>query len=184
MRHKFVSVFGIAALLAVIIMTVFPLNVFAATGGVTEAQFQKDLADLRKATARYHDVENALADGFVPVSECTTNQDGTAAMGIHYMNLERVMDPSINLLEPELLLYAPSGNGVKLVGVEYFLAIGPTDFIPPDAPPAPELLGTHFDGPMFGHEPGMPSHYDFHVWIWEANPDGVFTQYNPNVKCD
>lgn len=184
MRHKFISVFGIAALLAVITMTLFPLHAFAASGGVTEAQVQKDLADLRKATLRYLDVNNARADGFFPVSGCVLNEDGTGGMGIHYMNLERVMDSSINLLEPELLLYAPSGNGVKLVGVEYFLAIGPSDFIPPNAPPAPELLGTHFDGPMFGHDPEMPSHYDFHVWLWEANPDGIFTQYNPNVKCD
>lgn len=183
MKNKFVTLLIASLLLAVLVLSVLSVNAFAATGGVTEAGVQQDLASLRQATVRYQNVNNALADGFVPVSECTLNSDSSAGMGIHYMHIDRVLDPSINLLEPELLLYAPTPNGVRLVGVEYFLAIGPTDFIPPDAPPPPMLFGREFDGPMFGHEPGMPSHYDFHVWLWEANPKGIFAPYNPNVKC-
>ncbi|MHB0923202.1 MAG: hypothetical protein ACYC3H_04485 [Bellilinea sp.] len=170
-------------LLAVLVLSVVSVNAFAATGGVTEAEVQQDLVSLRKATVRYLDVNNALADGFVPVSECILNSDGSAGMGIHYMHIGRVVDPSINLLEPELLLYAPTQNGVRLVGVEYFQAIGPANFIPPDAPPPPMLFGREFDGPMFGHEEVMPSHYDFHVWLWVANPNGIFADFNPNVKC-
>jgi hypothetical protein len=26
-------------------------------------------------------------------------------------------------------------------------------------------------------------HYDRHLWIFRENPDGVFTQFNPNVTC-
>lgn len=132
--------------------------------------------------ARYHGVNNALADGFVPMSGCTVNEDGTAAMGIHFIHIGRAMDPAINKLEREVLLYAPTDDKVRLVGVGYLLGIGLTDIIP-RTPPAPELFDESFDDPLFGHEEGMPSHYDIQVWLWEANPDGMFTMFNPNVKC-
>jgi hypothetical protein len=45
------------------------------------------------------------------------------------------------------------------------------------------LFGRPFDGPMLGHEPGMPPHYDLHVWVWQANPEGIFAPFNPNVTC-
>lgn len=173
----------VSTLLAVIVLSALPLTALAAGPGVTDAQVQQDLASLRQATVRYQDVANAVADGFVPVTGCVVNGDGTAAMGLHYLNVARAMDPAINLLEPEVLLYAPTDSGLRLVGVEYFLAVGPTDFIPPDVPPAPVLFGQTFDGPMYGHEPGMPSHYDLHVWLWQANPAGTFAQFNPNVSC-
>ena len=31
-----------------------------------------------------------------------------------------------------------------------------------------------FDSPMLGHEPGMPVHYDLHVWLYRHNPAGLF----------
>ena len=46
-----------------------------------------------------------------------------------------------------------------------------------------ELFGRGFDGPMLGHGPGMPIHYDLHAWIAEANPSGVFAQWNPAIRC-
>jgi len=47
----------------------------------------------------------------------------------------------------------------------------------------PVLLGQPFDGPMPGHGPGMPVHYDLHVWTHKANPAGVFAPWNPKVSC-
>ena len=29
----------------------------------------------------------------------------------------------------------------------------------------------------------MPPHYDLHVWVWQANPAGIFAPFNPNVSC-
>jgi hypothetical protein len=49
--------------------------------------------------------------------------------------------------------------------------------------PPPAVLGQTFDGPMEGHAPGMPWHYDVHVWVAEANPSGVFAQFNPAISC-
>ena len=46
------------------------------------------------------------------------------------------------------------------------------------------LFGGKFDGPMPGHEPGMPVRYDLYAWVWRANPDGILSQFNPNVSCE
>jgi len=51
-----------------------------------------------------------------------------------------------------------------------------------DAPP--ELMGQLFhlfDKPnRFGLDP----FYALHVWAWKENPNGTFTNWNPNVSCD
>jgi hypothetical protein len=49
--------------------------------------------------------------------------------------------------------------------------------------PAPSVLGQTFDGPMAGHNPSMPWHYDLHVWLWAHNPAGLFAQFNPALSC-
>ncbi len=39
---------------------------------------------------------------------------------------------------------------------------------------------------MEGHQPLMPvavHHYDLHVWLWKANPAGIFSPTNPSVTC-
>lgn len=155
---------------------------YAATG-VTDPQVLADLAKVRRATAKYHNVNAALADGFIPTPVCVSSPDG--GMGIHYINPARLMDPAENILEPEILLYVETADGLKLIGVEYFYGIGAPDTpIPNPAPPAPVLFGRSFDGPMDAHEPGQPPHYDLHVWVWQANPSGMFAMFNPNVSCE
>jgi hypothetical protein len=47
----------------------------------------------------------------------------------------------------------------------------------------PSNLGHAFDGPMPGHEPGIPVHYDLHAWVWRHNPAGGFAAWNSNVHC-
>ena len=168
--------------LVLLLLAVLAGVAYAATG-VTDPAVLKNLAQLRRATAKYHDVNAALADGFVPTPNCVQSPDG--GMGIHYINPARLMDPAINLLEPEILLYVDSGNGLKLLGVEYFQGIGaPDTAVPEPAPPAAIILGRPLDGPMEAHEPGQPPHYDLHAWVWMANPSGIFAPFNPNVSCE
>jgi hypothetical protein len=125
-----------------------------------------ELAQVRAATARYHDVEAALADGFAPPPDghCVDGPDG--AMGYHYVHMGRVgqLDPTL----PQVLLYAPRPDGgLRLVGVEYL------------SPTGGELFGQPFRdfSPPFGDDTAL------HVWLWQANPAGMFASFNPNVRC-
>ena len=158
----------------VVLALLIPGTALAAPGNMTNRDALQQLAAVRQATTKYHDVKQALADGYIPVSDCE-EMPGAGAMGIHYLNPRLASDLALDPLTPELLLYVPSGDGLKLVGVEYFVAnVGQ---------PHPSLFGQYFDGPMAGHSPGMPVHYDLHVWIWQGNPNGVFAQWNPTVHC-
>lgn len=168
---------------AVLVLLALMAGVAYAATGVTNPAVLRDLAALRRATTKYHDVNAALADGFIATPHCVAHPE-LGGMGVHYVNPARIMDPAINLLEPEVLLYVESGGRMKLIGVEYMLAIGPPDAPVPDpAPPAPILFGREFDGPMPPPEEGMPPHYALHAWVWQANPAGIFAPFNPNVSC-
>jgi hypothetical protein len=137
----------------------------------------EDWKAVRKALTKYHDVNTALADGYVNTQHCATDATG-AAMGIHFIRFDLAMDLVNDPMQPEFLLYVPdedAAGGYRLVGVEYYqAAVGQ---------PAPGVLGQQMDGPMPGHNPGEPEHYDLHVWLYRHNPSGLFAQYNPQVKC-
>ena len=47
----------------------------------------------------------------------------------------------------------------------------------------PSLFGRAFEGPMPGHGPVMPVHYDMHAWVAEENPSGLFALFNPALSC-
>ncbi len=183
------------ALAALALSLVASISTALAAPGSTDPAVARQLAAVRQATAKYHDPAVALADGYLPTEHCVALPGG-GGIGMHYINPGRLgqLDP----LRPALLLYAPTAAGPRLVAVEYFqpallrLPDGTqTLWFDPAPPPAgatflpgPTLFGQPFDGPMPGHEPGMPWHYDLHVWLWQANPAGVFAQWNPNVRCE
>lgn len=176
---KIVVSLAVAALLLVVLAGI----AYAATG-VTDPVVLADLARVRQATAKYHDVNVAIADGYLPTDACDAIPV-EGGMGYHYFNPSLGMDSEVNLTTPELLLYESVGGTLRLVGVEYFVGVGAPDApIPDPAPPAPVLFGRAFDGPMPGHIPGMPPHYDLHVWIWQPNPSGMFAMWNPAVTCE
>ncbi len=138
------------------------------------------VTDIRAATARYHSPAQAERDGYVQASPCETSPAG--GMGYHYVNFALLEDPAIDPLRPEILLYAPRSNGtVELVGVEY-LAFDDDGLLTTDGD-RPHLGNVAFDGPMPGHGTDMPVHYDLHVWLYEANPSGMYAAWNPAVTC-
>jgi hypothetical protein len=172
----------VSAGIAVLLLLVLASVAYAATG-VTDPVVLKELAQVRQATAKYQDVNVALADGFIATPNCVSDPK-LGGMGIHYINPARLMDPAVNILEPEILLYSKTAAGMQLLGVEYMFAIGaPDTHVPNPAPPSPVIFGRSLDGPMEQHEPGQPPHYDLHVWIWKANPAGMFAMFNPKVHC-
>jgi hypothetical protein len=102
-------------------------------------------------------------------------------MGLHYVNPARLQAPA-DPAKPQILLYGKAADGsVKLLAAEFFAPDRDQD--PGTDGDRPSLFGQPFDGPMPGHGPDMPVHYDLHVWVEKANPAGVFAPWNPNVSC-
>jgi hypothetical protein len=167
------------------------LGAIAAAAGlaaqdIAGVSVRKQLRLAKKATERYRSVAQAEADGY----RTTLGPDGKpvcvssplGAMGIHYANPALAADNRLDIRRPEILVYAPSPDGsLTLVALEYFKADQDGNLL--TSADRPVLFGHGFDGPMEGHEPGMPVHYDLHVWLWRANPLGMFEQWNPNVTC-
>ena len=180
----------IAIVTAASLAAIFGASVVSAKAGPLPAELQA----VRAAVARYHDVNQASRDGYSLAGEpCVAEAPGT--MGFHAVNFGLAGDLSIDPLQPEILLYLPRGDGYELVGVEYWqvalanTASGPAPWFAATPPPlgffnpAPAIFGRAFDGPMPGHNPEMPWHYDLHAWIFEANPAGVFVPFNPALSC-
>jgi hypothetical protein len=137
---------------------------------------------IRASTAHYRNVERALAAGYAPVGECTADPE-LGGMGVHYANMALVMDGIIDPTVPEILVYEPQAHGrPELVAIEYMQVDDDQDL--ETALDRPTLFGEPFDGPMLGHGPGEPIHYDLHAWVWKRNPAGVVAQFNPRVSCD
>lgn len=148
----------------------------ATAGGGTRGD---SVVTVRQVTAKYHDPAAALADGYLPTDICVSSPAG--AMGYHYVNPTLLQQP-IDIKRPAILVYQPDGDGGRrLVAAEYFKADADQDLTTDGD--RPTLLNTPFDGPMLGHEPGMPIHYDLHVWIWQHNPVGMLDQFNPSGTC-
>jgi hypothetical protein len=143
-------------------------------GGVTA-----QLAQVKAALDKYQSVDQARADGYAPASPCESSPQG--GMGFHYVSGAAMGDGRMDPMRPEILLYAPAGAGLQLIGVEYFKPDADQNLSTDDD--RPTVFGRQFDGPMLGHAPGMPIHYDLHVWLWKRNPSGVFAVWNPDVAC-
>jgi hypothetical protein len=149
----------------------------ARAGG--DADVNRDLAAARAATAKYHDEATAVADGFDRTDTCVSSPAG--AMGYHYAKPAHFQG-ALDVRRPQVLLYQPRPDGSrKLVGVEYVVFDADQDLATDDD--RPTLFGRPFNGPMEGHEPGMPRHYDLHVWVWQHNPAGMFEDWNPAGRC-
>ncbi len=141
---------------------------------------EDDLAPVRRATARYHQVEAAIADGYQLgydgiITGCIAHPtDG--AMGYHYFRADLIEDPAVDPLQPEGLVYQPMPNGeLRLAAVEWVVP-GP---VPPDPtlePPTVLDTDLHVLNPALGW-------YIHHAWIWSHNPAGMFQDWNPEVAC-
>ena len=167
----------------------FSLSVVALIGASTTGlvvaragSLPPELQAVRAAVAKYHSYDEALLDGYSAAGEpCVSSPAGT--MGFHASNADLLHSGVIDPLNPPILLYAPRADGsLQLVAVEYF-KVDADQNLATDGD-RPSLFGQPFDGPMPGHNPAMPIHYDLHVWVIANNPSGVFAQFNPSLSCD
>jgi hypothetical protein len=67
------------------------------------AEENKAIAEIRRATARYHDLDAAIADGFVLLHPCE-ERPGEGPVGSVYVHFGRVLDGVIDPLAPELVI--------------------------------------------------------------------------------
>ena len=147
-----------------------------------------DLVKVRQALDKYKDPIVAVHDGYFSTVGCVTFPKAAGpgrvpytkgAMGVHFLNGALIGQP-LDPMKPQVLIYEPVGGRLQLVAAEWFVPLAP------GLKERPTLFGQPFDGPMEGHHPLMPHelhHYDLHVWLWKANPSGLFSPTNPSVKC-
>jgi hypothetical protein len=137
------------------------------------ASVQQDLATLRQVTAQFHDFDTASHAGWsTPITGCMVDPAGAGGMGYHYGNT-KLIDGSVRVDEPELLLYEPEQNGrLRLVAVEYIVPLTAwTSSVPP------RLFGRDFKVNQAFQIWGL------HAWVWKDNPSGMFADWNPVITC-
>ncbi len=157
---------------------------------VHEAGLEDDLARVRAATARFHDLDAALEAGYelgwvngsgIRIITGCVFHPTLGAMGYHYFHPGLMSELAVDPLEPEALVYAPGENGkLKLAAVEWVVR-GPNSN-PPGVtpPPIPTVLGMEMH--ILVPPPG-PAFYLMHAWVWKPNPAGMFADWNPEVTC-
>ena len=115
------------------------------------------LAEVRRATAQFHDVGKALASGRVDLELCFDQ------MGQHYADPDTFDDGVLDAEAPEALVYANDGDRLRLVAVEWV-----------STTPG-EVLGV----PLHLNEDlGV---WVLHAWVWHNNPDGMLADFNPRI---
>lgn len=123
------------------------------------------LAQVKRATARYRTFENATHDGYVDIGVVLPN------MGRHFMK-QGLVDSTFEVEHPELLVYQPTEHGgMELVAVEYAVPLSMSAN-------APEGFRGTADQWSPNQTFGL---WLLHAWVWKENPDGVFNPTNSRV---
>jgi hypothetical protein len=94
-------------------------------------------------------------------------------MGYHHVN-QGLLDDRIEIERPEMLVYERLPDGrYRLNGVEYIVPFS----VRPATAEAPTVMGQ-----ALKPAPQLKIWYR-HVWVWLENPSGLFSDWNPRVKC-
>jgi hypothetical protein len=154
---------------------------------------------LRKLTAPFQVIDNATGAGYnLFIATPLTAPDGcisdrtVGGMGYHYTRGNNLADDSVALLDPEFIVYAPKKGDFKpgdqrrrLAAFDYFIPYS-TKWPGPDDPTfkrAPTLadFSTMRALPNVTFAPSRFGGWMFHIWLWENNPGGIFTNWNTIV---
>ena len=136
-----------------------PDNLSAATN--------QQLAQARRGTAKYHDIAQAEADGYVNINVYESGE------GLHYVNFALV-DGNFDAEHPEVLLYAPvpHENRMELVAVEYVVPLSLSSGAP---------AGFTGDADVWRENSEGLGLWELNAWIWLHNSDGIFAFKNSRV---
>ncbi len=125
-----------------------------------------ELQQARAATAKYKNIENAIADGYQDIHVDMEN------MGHHFMKVSLV-DGQFEISHPEILVYNKDHRGIQqLVAVEYAV---PLQYAQPE--------GFTGSGDVWDGNTGFGL-WLLHAWVWDFNPAGVFSPMNPTVHLN
>jgi hypothetical protein len=182
-------------LVAILAIAVAGVSLGGSWAAAQQAPVDADLARAKAALSKYQNPIVAVRDGYLSTVACLEFPGGAAhaagaghpahpmytpgGMGVHFLNMG-LIGPVLDPVRPQLLIYEPDGDQLRLVAAEWFfpVAVGVTE--------PPKIFGRALEGPMEGHSPIMPAemhHWDLHVWLWKNNPSGMFNPTNPDVKC-
>ena len=147
-----------------ILFTLLCSSILASRAG--DAELQQELAWARAATANYHNIDLAIADGYVLAG------DSVPGEGIHYANFA-LIDGNFEIERPESLIYTVGPNGqLRLAGVEYLVLKEFSEEAP---------AGFTGDEDMWRDDSEGLGSWELNVWIWLNNPDGIFAATNPRI---
>lgn len=165
MKRKSLILVGLIVALAAVAVT------------VAFADSQDELANVRTATAQFHQPEAAQAAGYTRVSglDYCFNNPGVGGMGFHLINTG-MLDTTLEAQRPEAMVYAPGPNSqLQLGAVEYIVPADAWDAAGNTQPPSVLGQSLHLNSAL-----GV---YVLHAWVWKHNPDGMFNDWNPRVSC-
>ena len=128
---------------------------------------KKELAAARSATAKYHDIAQAEADGYTNTGVYIPGE------GLHYANFS-LFDTTFDPERPEALIYAPVAgeDRLELVAVEYLVPLALSANAPAGFTGNADVWKQDEEG--FGL-------WEMRAWIWMHNPNGMFAETNPRV---
>ena len=166
--------------------------------GARSTPLDQELAAVFRATERYRDIRNAIADGFVPATESFIGH------GVHWVRNEDA-DSRFDLTRPEGLNYSEDGELLAT-----FYAVLPGEPAPAEPPPGltgDEAWHYHTNACFHGFDPEDPSYdwrtlhfeecvpekectaevwlekfYMLHLWLFDLNRCGVFGGVNPGIE--
>src|SRR6266550_9265351 len=138
-----------------------------ATAVDLSAATNQELAQARRGTARYHDIAQAEADGYVNINVYESGE------GLHYVNFALV-DGNFDPEHPEVLLYAPvpHENRMELVGVEYVVPLSLSTAAP---------AGFTGDADVWRPNSEGLGLWELNAWVWQHNSNGIFAFKNSRV---
>ena len=142
------------------------------------------IAKVRAATARFKDINVAVAEGWVQGTPCVSGPDA-GAMGVHFVMPSRIGNFVLQADQPQALIYEPlPGGAFRLVGVEFIVLASVWLGQPNGATSTPALEGDLMNYISAPNRYGLPAFYELHVWAWENNPKGSFADWNTHVTCE